>query len=128
MLSAPADVLHPGKGADTIESLVGEESFMLREEEEHLNGRKAILPPFHAKVVQEHAELVAEVTQREVATWPRGIPFALHPRLRALTLEIVLRTIVGASGRLADDHVYALRDRLLASYLLPEARSSRSRY
>ena len=114
MLSAPADVLHPGKGADTIESLVGEESFMLREEEEHLNGRKAILPPFHAKVVQEHAELVAEVTQREVATWPRGIPFALHPRLRALTLEIVLRTIVGASGRLADDHVYALRDRLLA--------------
>ena len=56
MLTAPADVLHPGEGADTIEPLVGEKSFMLREEDEHLSGRRAILPPFHAKVVQQHAE------------------------------------------------------------------------
>lgn len=114
MLTAPADVLHPGEGGNTIEPLVGGESFMLLEEEEHLNGRKVILPPFHAKVVQEHAELVAEVVGREVASWPRDVPFALHPRLRALTLETVLRTIFGASGRLADDRLYTLRDRLLA--------------
>ena len=114
MLAAPADVLHPGEGADTIEPLVGDQSFMLRDEEEHLNGRKVILPPFHAKVVAEHAELVAEATRREVAKWPRDVPFALHPCLRALTLEIVLRTIFGASGRLGDDRLHALRDRLLA--------------
>src|SRR5207245_11087773 len=93
MLTAPADVLHPGEGADTIEPLVGDESFMLLEEDEHLNGRKVILPPFHAKVVRQHSELVADVAQREVASWPRGVPVALHPRLRALTLQIVLRTI-----------------------------------
>jgi cytochrome P450 len=126
MLTAPADVLHPGEGADTIEPLVGEESFMLRDEEEHLDGRKVILPPFHAKVVQEHAELVADVAQREVAAWPRDIPFALHPHLRALTLEVVLRTIFGASGRPTDSRVYALRERLLvmlsvtASAVFPE--------
>ncbi len=44
-------------------------------------------------------ELVAEVAHREVASWPLDVPFALHPRLRALTLEIILRTIFGASGR-----------------------------
>ena len=49
MLTAPADVLHPGEGADTIEPLVGEKSFMLRDEEEHLQGRKAILPAFHVQ-------------------------------------------------------------------------------
>jgi len=114
MLAAPADVLHPGVGADTIEPLVGEESFMLREEEEHLNGRKVILPPLHAKLVRDHAEMVAEVARREVASWPRGVPFALHPRLRALTLEVVLRTIFGASGRPTERRLYALRDRLLA--------------
>ncbi len=126
MLSAPADVLHPGKGADTIESLVGDQSFMLREEEEHLNGRRTILPSFHAKVVQRHADLVAAVAHREISSWPVGVPFALHPRLRALTLETVLRTIVGASGALADERLYALRDRLLkmlsvtASAVFPE--------
>jgi hypothetical protein len=114
MLAAPADVLHPGAGADTIEPLVGEESFMLREEEEHLNGRRVILPSFHAKLVRDHAEMVAEVARREIASWPRGTPFALHPRLRALTLEVVLRTIFGAAGRPTERRLYALRDRLLA--------------
>lgn len=114
MLAAPADVLHPGAGADTIEPLVGGESFMLRDEDEHLNGRKAILPAFHGKLVREHAELVGEVARREIASWPREAPFALHPRLRALTLEVVLRTIFGASARPTDRCLYALRDRLLA--------------
>jgi cytochrome P450 len=114
MLTAPADVLHPGEGADTIEPLVGEESFMLLDEDEHLNGRKVILPAFHAKLVAEHAELVATVVRRELAAWPRDVPFALHPRMRALTLEVVLRTIFGAAARPTDRCLYALRDRLLA--------------
>jgi tetraprenyl-beta-curcumene synthase len=114
ILTAPADVLHPGEGANTIEPLAGEESFMLCEKNEHLNGRRVILPAFHAQVVQQHAGMVAEVARREVASWPRDIPFALHPRLRALTLEVVLRTIFGASARPTDRCLYALRDRLLA--------------
>jgi cytochrome P450 len=113
MLSAPADVLHPGEGGTMITPVVGEGSFMLLDEDEHLHGRKTILPAFHGKVVQRHAELVAEVVQRQVASWPRDVPLALHPRLRALTLEVILRTIFGASGSLADDRLYALRDRLL---------------
>jgi cytochrome P450 len=114
MLSAPADVLHPGEGGTMITPVVGEGSFMLLDEDEHLNGRKTILPAFHGKVVEQHAELVAEVVRREVASWPRDVPLALHPRLRALTLEVILRTIFGASGQLTDDRLYALRDRLLA--------------
>ena len=126
MLAAPPEVLHPGEGADTIEELIGSESFMLREGEEHLNGRRTILPPFHAKIVVKQAELVADVVRREIARWPLDAPFALHPSLRALTLETLLRTVVGASGALADDRLYDLRDRLLkmlsvtASAVFPE--------
>jgi cytochrome P450 len=113
ILKAPAEVLHPGEGGATVTPIVGEGSFMLADESEHLNGRKVILPSFHAKVVRQHTELIAEVTRREVASWSLGVPFELHPRLRAMTLEIVLRTIFGTSGRLTDDCLYALRDRLL---------------
>jgi cytochrome P450 len=126
MLIAPAEVLHPGEGGATIGPIVGERSFMLLDEQEHLNGRKAILPAFHAKLMRQHGELVGEVARREVASWPRDVPFALHPRLRALTLEVILRRIFGASVCLADDRLYALRDRLLgmlsvtASPVLPE--------
>jgi cytochrome P450 len=113
MLAAPADVLHPGEGADMIEELVGDQSFMLREGDEHLNGRRTILPSFHAKVVREHAGLLAAVVHREVALWPLDKPFALHPRLRALTLETLLRTIFGSPAALEEECLYALRDRLL---------------
>jgi cytochrome P450 len=109
--AAPADVLHPGAGGATLKPLVGERSFMLLEEEEHLVGRKAMLPSFHEKIVQRHAELVAEVTRREVASWPRDTPFALHSHLQALTLEIVLRTIFGPD---MSDRLRALHERLLA--------------
>jgi hypothetical protein len=126
MFTAPADMLYPGEGGEIVAPIVGESSFMILDEDEHLNGRKIALPPFHAKVVAKHAELVAEAVRREVAFWPRDIPFALHPRLRALTLETVLRTIVGASGRFSDESLYTLRNRLLgmlsatASAVFPE--------
>ncbi len=114
MLTTSADILYPGEGGRTIAPIVGDSSFMLLDEDEHLNGRKIALPPFHAKVVREHTELVANVVHREIDSWPPDMTFALHPRLRALTLEIVLRTIVGAPGFLSDGRIYTLRDRLLA--------------
>lgn len=114
IMSAPADVLYPGEGASTVEPLVGQGSFMLLDEEAHLDGRKVILPLLRAKAVAQHAELVGEISQRAVASWPRGIPFALHPRLRALTLETALRTAFGVSERISEQRFYELHKRLLA--------------
>jgi cytochrome P450 len=108
--TAPADVLHPGVGGATLRPLIGESSFMLLDEAEHLAGRKTVLPCFHEKVVQRHAELVEEIVRREIASWPRGTPFALHSHLHALTLEIILRAIFGPE---MDDRLRELRDRLL---------------
>jgi len=50
-----------------------------------------------------------EVTEREVARWPKGEPIALHPRLQALTLEIILRAVFGLE---AGERLDAMRDRL----------------
>jgi tetraprenyl-beta-curcumene synthase len=113
IIAAAADVLHPGEGAATVEPVVGRESFMLLDEEEHLAGRKTIAPAFHRTAVETHADLVAEIAAREVASWPQGIPFAVHPRLRALTLEVALRTTLGPLGRGADKRLEDLRDGLL---------------
>ena len=109
--AGPAEVLHPGAGGATLRPLVGERSFMLLEGEEHLLGRKAMLPSYHEKIVQRHAELVADVARREVTSWPRDTPFALHSHLHTLTLEIILRTIFGPD---MNDRLRALHERLLA--------------
>ena len=110
IVTAPADTLHPGAGAAVIAPLVGEQSFMLIEEEQHMCGRKAIMPAFHHKLIAQHAEMVSDVVARGVGTWPVGRRFAIHPHLRALTLRVILRTIF----RRADRRVAELHERLLA--------------
>lgn len=111
---APADSLHPGQGAEPIRPLIGDSSFMLCEGDEHLTTRRVILPPFHAKVVQQHAEVVADITRREVDAWPRDVSFALHPHLRALALGLILHTVFGVAATANPPRMLALRDRLLA--------------
>jgi cytochrome P450 len=93
MLAGPADALHPGEGAQTIQPLVGERSFMLMEGEEHLYGRRAVLPAFRSSAVREHVHPIEGLAAREAATWPLRVPVPLHPRLRALSLQALLRTI-----------------------------------
>jgi cytochrome P450 len=114
IFTAPTDVLHPGGGVQPITPIVGDRSFMLSEEDEHLLGRRTILPAFHGSAIEQHADMVAVVVKRHVASWPRDIPFATHPRLRALTLEVILRTILGIPAGVHDARLDALHDKLLA--------------
>jgi cytochrome P450 len=116
VLAAPADVLHPGDGAASVKPIVGDESFMLLDETAHVVGRRSILPPLQPGAVAKHAETMREATQREIASWPRGVPFALHPRLRALALQTALRTVLGVAEHLGDGRVVELQERLLAMF------------
>jgi cytochrome P450 len=124
VIAAPPTVLHPGAGAAVSAPLIGESSFMLCEEEEHRYGRGAILPAFHRKVVNGHAAMAADTIEREVASWPLDTAIALHPRLRALTLRVILRTVFSDEGPLLD----LMHERLLellsvtASFVLQEPR------
>lgn len=109
IVQAPADVLHPGAGAAVISPLVGEGSFMLAEEAAHLAGRRAVLPGFHHKRVHEHTEMVNDTVERELASWPREVPVAIHPYLRALTLRVILQTVFGReNARLRELHTRLL--------------------
>jgi cytochrome P450 len=109
IFTAPAEVLHPGEGARILEPVVGANSVILLDERAHLGQRKLMLPAFHGERMQRLSGLMREVTEREVESWPRDEPIALHPRLQALTLEIILRAVFGLeSGERLD----SLRDRL----------------
>jgi cytochrome P450 len=114
LLAAPVDVLHPGEGANTVEPIVGQESFMLLDGDDHLYGRRTILPLFRSQAVTQHAEMIYAIAQREVESWPRGVPFALHPRLRALTLHTALRAAFGISGRVSERRLAQLHEQLLS--------------
>jgi cytochrome P450 len=109
VFTAPPDVLHPGEGARVLEPVVGSRSVILLDEAVHIEQRKLMLPAFHGERMECLSGLIAEVAQREVASWPSERPVELHPLMQRLTLEIILRAVFGLDpgGRLD-----ALRERL----------------
>jgi cytochrome P450 len=109
LFTAPPEILHPGEGARILEPVVGSNSVILLDERDHLEQRKLMLPAFHGEKMQRLSGLMAEVAEREAASWPRDEPIALHPRLQALTLEIILRAVFGLDP---GERLDALRARL----------------
>ena len=113
VFQASPEVLHPGEGARILEPIVGPNSVILLDEKPHLSQRKLMLPAFHGDAMQSLAELMSELTEREIATWPQGKPVALHPRLQQLTLEIVLRAVFGLEQGAQLDRLRELLTQLL---------------
>jgi cytochrome P450 len=112
VIAAPPTTLHPGAGGSLVAPLIGESSFMLCDGERHKYGRNTVMPAFHRKAVQLHTEMVVDTTRREVALWPQNVPLALHPRLHALMLKVILKTIF-----LDEDHRQDALHRLLLGSL-----------
>jgi cytochrome P450 len=90
------NVFHAGKAnATVLGEALGEHSLLTLDEGRHLSQRKLLLPPFHGESVRRYADVMAEVTAREVSSWPLGEPFELRSRMQAITLEVILRAVFG---------------------------------
>jgi cytochrome P450 len=109
VFTAPPEVLHPGQGAAVLEPVVGTNSVILLDESAHMEQRKLMLPSFHGEKMARLSGLMSEVAEREIASWPRGEPIELHPRMQRLTLEIILRAVFGLDP---GPRLDALRERL----------------
>lgn len=95
VLAGDPSCLHPGAGSAIIAPLIGHRSFMLLEEDEHICGRRAIMPAFHQRMLAHHTHLLSEAVEREVASWPVDTTIAIDPLIRRLTLRVILRAIFG---------------------------------
>ncbi|HEV7459870.1 MAG TPA: cytochrome P450 [Solirubrobacteraceae bacterium] len=87
--------LRAGEANVILRPVVGSESVLLLDGPSHLRQRKLLLPPFHGERMQRYGEVMREVTEREVATWPTGEPFPVWPRMQAITLEVIVRAVFG---------------------------------
>ena len=77
--------------------VMGPGSVLLLEGQEHLARRKLMLPPFHGERMRSYEATVREVTEREIDSWSDGSPFAIHPRMQAVTLEVILQAVFGVT-------------------------------
>ncbi len=100
--------LPPGRSVALL-PVMGPGSVLLLEGQEHLARRKLMLPPFHGERMRSYEATVREVTERELDSWSDPSAFAIHPRMQAITLEVILRAVFGVTDPARDAR---LRDRL----------------
>jgi cytochrome P450 len=112
------DVFHAGEANAAMEPVLGAHSLLILDGERHLQERRWLLPPFHGKAVQGYGERIREIAEREVESWPVGKPFAVKPRMQAITLEVILRAVIGVRDPVRLARLRKLLPRLLAFSVL----------
>jgi cytochrome P450 len=97
VFTADAALMQAGAGEANalLEPLLGPSSVMLLDEPQHMSDRRNLLPSFHGRRMQGYGEMMYDVARREIETWPMGEPFALWPRMQAISLSVVMRAVFG---------------------------------
>jgi len=97
-------VYHAGEANSMMIGLLGSSSVVVLDEDAHRDRRRLMLAPFRREAVATQAEVMAELAAENISTWPVGVEFAVAPRMSQLTLEVILRSVIGASdpARLAE--------------------------
>jgi cytochrome P450 len=109
VFTGDAEVLRAGVANVILRPVVGHRSVIVLDGQEHLAQRRLLLPPFHGERMERYGRLVREIADTEIASWPRNEPLRMAPRMRALTLEVILRAVFGVRET---DRLDALRPAL----------------
>jgi cytochrome P450 len=99
-------VMHLGRAGSArraVLPLASPRSLFGADNDEHRRLRAELEPRFNA--IDD--ELIASIAREHIATWPRGVPFRLLPRMRSLATDIFGRTVLGLAS--SAEYVRAVR-------------------
>src|SRR3954464_5389084 len=85
-----------GESWEFLRPFAGDHSILLLDGDEHMRERKLLQGPFHGERMRAFGPVVADLARRELETWSGRVPPL--ERMRPLTLEIILRVVLGARG------------------------------
>ncbi len=112
VLLGDPDEFRGGEAHAQLGALLGlRQSLILLDGSAHRRKRRLLYPCLHGDRMPIYCRLIRDVANQHIDTWPQGRCFALHPHLQSISLEVILRAVLGFD----DSTVLArLRDRLLS--------------
>lgn len=104
---------HAGEANSVLAGILGRSSVLVLDGDVHRDRRRLMLAPFHREAVARQTGLIAEIAAANIAGWPVGTEFPVAPKMSEITLEVILRTAIGASDPQRLAALRALMPRLL---------------
>ncbi len=95
IFTSDPEQLRAGEANVIVRPLLGDYSLILLDGVRHQHERRLMMPPFHGERMYVYGEVMQDLTDRTIDTWPVGQPFALHPHMQQITLNVILRTVFG---------------------------------
>jgi cytochrome P450 len=95
IFTASPEHLRAGEANWPLIPVLGQRGTLLLDGQEHLKRRRVILPPFHGDRLERYRSMFTEVAEAHIARWPAGEPFALLPKIQAITLELIMKVAFG---------------------------------
>jgi cytochrome P450 len=86
-------------GESPLRPILGPNSVLTAVGPRHMRQRKLLLPPFHGEAIERYTAMIADAAEREIDRWPLNRPFALAPRMQAITLDVIMAGVFGIEGR-----------------------------
>ncbi|HEY7631918.1 MAG TPA: cytochrome P450 [Thermoleophilaceae bacterium] len=86
-------------GESPLRPIVGPNSVLTSIGPRHMRQRKLLLPPFHGEAIERYMQMISDAAEREIDRWPLNEPFALAPRMQAITLDVIMAGIFGIEGK-----------------------------
>jgi carbamoyltransferase len=89
------EVFRAGQSNRVLEPFVGSRSLLVLDGQAHVAERKLVLGALQAEHVHAFVDTIREVVCRRIATWPQKGPFAMLAELQAITLDVIVGTVLG---------------------------------
>jgi cytochrome P450 len=99
LFTAPPELVPTIAAESPLRPVLGPSSVLTANGPRHLRQRKLLLAPFHGEAIARYQQMISDAAEREIASWPVGRPFALAPRMQAITLDVIMGGIFGVDGK-----------------------------
>ena len=88
-------VLHSGEGNEFLSASVGDNSVLVLDDEPHERQRRVLTPPLSGEAMRAHSDTIVEVTREVLRGWEPGRTLPMLEPMRAITLRVILRAVLG---------------------------------
>ncbi|QEC47986.1 cytochrome P450 [Baekduia soli] len=95
--TADAATLHAGSRSP-LRRILGDNSLLGIDEDQHLQQRRLLLPPFKGQRMKAYESLIEEIAVEEIDRLPVGVEIATAGAMQRITLRAILRAVFGATG------------------------------
>ena len=120
IFTGDADAMPAGEAtANVLLPILGANSLLVLDGARHLRERRMMMPPFHGDRMRAYGEVMRDVTDRALSSWPVGSPFALMERTQAITLDVIVRTVFGLHDGAAMERLCDLLRRFVVHAVNP---------